>query len=700
MAENSFLDPSPFDSNPSMDASYPPFFDSDLTLDDLPLPADFGEDFSFHDFDISPDFPIEDLLRSPEEQPFPPSGNGSQSPNSNDGSGVSSSCPTSGHQSSDLSRNNGPSSPDSGHSAACSPNSGNSSGVTSQELKLEDENSRWNLKRKQDGEDGCPNPIANPNLRNSKYQRSEQGNCASAFNAGCEEEEKRKARLMRNRESAQLSRQRKKHYVEELEEKVKLMHSTINELNTKISYIMAENANLRQQLGGSSANCPPPGVYPPPPMAPMHFPWIPGYAVRPQGSQVPLVPIPKLKPQQPASASRAKKSESKKNESKVKKVASVSLLGLLFILLFFRSIVPGVTPRYGGDRDEVFGELGVAKDGIFGRSKGSILSVNGRGSGVNSTDEIGLCNGKMDLGEGGVDWVTRRRCETGVDGSVFKVKQNLSETLPALLYVPRNGKHVKINGNLIINSVLASEKAMAQTKSRDQVRQSSSKEGEETGLAIPDNVALALALSRSGREVDQHSNSYRSAGEHQRALASDSEDVYGDNSKRIPADGPLHQWFREGMTGPGLSSGMCTEVFQFDVSPASAPGGIIPAPKIVNTPDANATEKLHPSAHPRKMKNRRIMYPEPIPLPGTTLNDTEHFAEPSKSRKLHDNKSVSSVVVSVLADPREAGDGEGDARISPKSLSRIFVVVLLDSVKYVTYSCGLPFKSSGPHLVD
>lgn len=145
---------------------------------------------------------------------------------------------------------------------------------------------------------------------------------------------------------------------------------------------------------------------------------------------------------------------------------------------------------------------------------------------------------------------------------------------------------------------------------------------------------------------------------------------------------------------------MCTEVFRFDVSPASAPGGIVPATKIVNASVANATEKLPPSAHPRKMKNRRIMYPQPIPLPGITLNDTKHFAEASESSKLHDNKSVSSMVVSVLADPREAGDAEGDARISPKSLSRIFVVVLLDGVKYVTYSCGLPFKSSGPHLVN
>lgn len=94
------------------------------------------------------------------------------------------------------------------------------------------------------------------------------------------------------------------------------------------------------------------------------------------------------------------------------------------------------------------------------------------------------------------------------------------------------------------------------------------------------------------------------------------------------------------------------------------------------------------------------MHPEPIPLRGTTRNNTKQFDKSSERSNLHNNKPVSSVVVSVLADPRDAGDGEGDERISPKSMSRVFVVVLLDSVKYVTYSCVLPFKTSAPHLVN
>jgi len=146
--------------------------------------------------------------------------------------------------------------------------------------------------------------------------------------------------------------------------------------------------------------------------------------------------------------------------------------------------------------------------------------------------------------------------------------------------------------------------------------------------------------------------------------------------------------------GPILSSGTCTEVFQFEVSPSAVnPSGIIPAPSVVN-----ATDKLPPG----KIKNRRIMYGQPIPLNGSTLNRTQHFGKPTQSSNTFpSNNSVPpSMVVSVLADPREAGDGDGDGMIRPKSLSRIFVVVLMDSVKYVTYSCMLPLKSHGPHLVN
>jgi hypothetical protein len=151
-------------------------------------------------------------------------------------------------------------------------------------------------------------------------------------------------------------------------------------------------------------------------------------------------------------------------------------------------------------------------------------------------------------------------------------------------------------------------------------------------------------------------------------------------------------------SGPMLSSGMCTEVFQFDVSPSYHANGIVPGHSNAmsnSSSSQNFTENL-PARRPHK--NRRILYSEAIPLRGSTSNDTEHLKAHTKNESYARSKPVSSVVVSVLADPREAGDGNSDGRTSSKSLSRIFVVVLIDSVKYVTYSCVLPFKYHSPHL--
>lgn len=142
---------------------------------------------------------------------------------------------------------------------------------------------------------------------------------------------------------------------------------------------------------------------------------------------------------------------------------------------------------------------------------------------------------------------------------------------------------------------------------------------------------------------------------------------------------------------------MCTEVFHFDVSPASASGAIVPASSVANVsakPPQNTTQ----NTKRLKGRNRRILNRLPIPLPGSNYNITEeHVNNNSRRDDFQGNRSVSSMVVSVLVDPREAGDVDVDGVMKPKSLSRIFVVVLIDSVKYVTYSCMLPRAAS--HLV-
>uniref|UniRef100_A0ACD5WTQ9 Uncharacterized protein n=1 Tax=Avena sativa TaxID=4498 RepID=A0ACD5WTQ9_AVESA len=455
---------------------------------------------------------------------------------------------------------------------------------------------------------------------------------------GKDGEAKRRARLVRNRESAHLSRQRKKQYVDQLEAKVKAMQATIADLSARISCVTAENAALKNQLAGAgAAGAPPPmpmypGLYPMPP------PWLhPAYAMR--GSQVPLMPIPRLKTRQPAPAEAQPPA---KKAKKTKKVASVSLLGLLLLMMLCGCLVPAVNRMYGA----VDSREGV----VLGPSHhGRILAVDR----------------------------TRNSVSEGMDS---KLQQNASETLPALLYIPRNGKHVKIDGNLVIKSVVASEKASSRIPHYD--GKSSGNQGDEkTSLAIPGHVAQL----DSGEVME----SAKRITNKLIALPPGDGSIFREDDELMP------QWFSEAMSGPMLSSGMCTEVFQFDTSPASVDAsGIVPVYSS-GIPNAthNLTENL-PSGRAQKVKTRRILHSMAIPLQGATSNHTDRLKAHPANGSFTGNKPTSSVVVSVLADPRE--DGEG--KISSKSLSRIFVVVLIDSVKYVTYSCVLPFKNHSPHL--
>ncbi|VAH07399.1 unnamed protein product [Triticum turgidum subsp. durum] len=495
MAEPALLDPaSHFDLR-----HYPPgLFDPDLRLaddddDSLPL-GNFGiglgagGDCDDLDFDLPADFSVEDfLLRSPERSDSAagsgPTASSSSPAASGTGSAVADASCEVKHEESDEGR------------SAAAPS--------------------WGLKRK-------PASPA-PSSEAAKCRRSGDGEVSPSASAsrpavdsdeggagGEGEDTRRAARLIRNRESAQLSRQRKKRYVEELEEKVKSMNSVINDLNSKISFIVAENATLRQQLGSGGGNCPPPGMYPPGAVPGMHFPWVPGYAMRPHGSHVPLVPIPRLKPQQQVTATKAtKKPENKKaaeskskSKTKTKKVASVSLLGLMLVMLVFGAFVPGFNHNFG-----LSGGSDNAMFRNFGQPHDRVVNVNNHGQapkgGLNNSDMTGVDSGMM----------------IGTDGSADQKHQpplNSSETLPALLYVPRNGKHVKINGNLIIHSVLASEKAVAHGTSQHN-RDQSGIDHKETSTAI------ARHLSLPGNNMNPQEKS--------------------------PVDGPLPQWFREGMAG-------------------------------------------------------------------------------------------------------------------------------------------------------
>ncbi|KFK38471.1 hypothetical protein AALP_AA3G117100 [Arabis alpina] len=499
--------------------------------------------------------------------------------------------------------------------------------------------------------------------RSFKYQKSDEKSVATIE----EDDDKKKVRLIRNRESAQLSRLRKKQYVEELQGKVKSMNSTIAELNGKISYVMAENVALRQQMAVASG-APPMNPYMAGPPLPYQWMPYPHYPVRGYGSQTPLVPIPKLNPK-PVS-SRPKKTESKRSEgkSKVKKVASVSFIGILFFMFLFGMLVPFMNVNYGGESGRFSGLSSYEGRRYYDEHKGRVLMV---GDGSDVRRESGVSEGNVhssrrNHGErdscGGVDYNGHPK----VEGRPSPLS-NASEPLFASLYVPRNDGLVKIDGNLIIHSVLASEKAMASGK-KSIPETVKSKEPHST---VPGAVSSALAVPevRGNGELLLHS----------------------------PEGKRLHQWFHEGGSGTLMDYSMCTEVFQFDV----APGAIVPS----SVSNITRERLQNVTTHDKRMKNRRILGGLPVSLVPSEPNITD--TQPSKDAQ---NKSFSgnankkptsssSMVVSVLLDPREIVDSETDRVIppNPKSLSRIFVVVLLDSVKYVTYSCVLP--RTGLHLV-
>ena len=315
--------------------------------------------------------------------------------------------------------------------------------------------------------------------RSFKYQKSDEKSASPVE----EDDEKKKARLIRNRESAQLSRLRKKQYVEELQGKVKSMNSTIAELNGKISYVMAENAALRQQMMAP----PPMNPYIAPP--PLPYQWMPYPPPYPYGSQIPLVPKLPL-----PSCSRPKKGEGR---SKLKKVASVSFIGILFFMFLFGMLVPFMNVDNGGDR-------GLAKyEGRrhYDEHRGKVLMV-GDGSDVRRES---VCSIRDSCG--------------GVEGRL----SNASEPLFASLYVPRNDGLVKIDGNLIIHSVLANEKAKRNV--------SETIKSKEPDLTVPGALSSALAVPdvRGNGAMLPHSS---------KALSSGSPD-----GKR------LHQWFHEGGAG-------------------------------------------------------------------------------------------------------------------------------------------------------
>ena len=148
--------------------------------------------------------------------------------------------------------------------------------------------------------------------------------------------------------------------------------------------------------------------------------------------------------------------------------------------------------------------------------------------------------------------------------------------------------------------------------------------------------------------------------------------------------------------GPVFSSGMCTEVFQFETSPSSATSS-----QRTNIEDEQMQDKGKLKEHApadeaisRSGLHSRKTASYAVPLP--PVGHKALLKGGSKERNMTNTKDgcSSSVVVSVLA---ESEFGEQAKSIAGgKGPSKIFVVVLIDNVKYITYSCKLPSLTSKP----
>ena len=102
----------------------------------------------------------------------------------------------------------------------------------------------------------------------SRVERDVEAAAAASADGG---DDKKRARLVRNRESAQQSRARKKQYVDELERKCRDLGRANAELRAFASALMAECAGLRHHLHLATGKPPPPPgtvlPHPPPPGA-------------------------------------------------------------------------------------------------------------------------------------------------------------------------------------------------------------------------------------------------------------------------------------------------------------------------------------------------------------------------------------------------------------------------------------------------
>jgi hypothetical protein len=185
---------------------------------------------------------------------------------------------------------------------------------------------------------------------------------------------------------------------------------------------------------------------------------------------------------------------------------------------------------------------------------------------------------------------------------------------------------------------------------------------------------------------------------------------------------PASDMWTFGGRHPFLSSGMCTELFQFsdpvvvdqvvgrEARTAAEEAALAVARErqsFVGTGLKEGVEqKLNQTAGLRGMGRKwKPKNPNAVPMPPVQTNRSYldaaevGFEDGKASESCEDGvfgcrSESSSVVVSVMVPSigweRAAYDGNKGSSAAGKGLSQIFVVVLINSAKYVTYSCSVP----------
>eukprot|EP00897_Mesotaenium_endlicherianum_P007715 jgi/Mesen1/6972/ME000361S06123 len=586
----------------------------------------------------------------------------------------------------------------------------------------------------------------------------DSGDCQTAT-----ETAKREARLMRNRESAQLSRQRKKVYMDELEGRLQTMAATVAELQNTIAHLTAENVNMRRQLACYYA--PPPGTGGRPGVVPMMPGGMPPYlgmgGYPPPGfpgylpTCAPPVPIPRLKkPKVEAAAKKESKKtkarsgssetvppgdssgaaaevkakaggaeagqpeggggeegeggRSRKRMKKAAAAAATAGASAVALALFCFAFVTGPAAVPAGS---AWLSAGPLRGGIWAGAGGGALGWTG--SGAAGTSAHAHAGGRVLMGlEESDSWTNRGGGQFASRGGSSRFGEGAASlgearvrplrprqvSVPASLSVPRDNKLVKIDGNLIIRAVMAGDNARWQEQNSAQALAQAQAQGRERAAGLLKGDGQGVAEERGRGRGGGEAREGGAAGAAPHALG--------------------------GLTGLVLREGVCTELFQFDASHPLPPplshhhqeqqrhSSPEEEPSLVSSRSlTSAAASDNVTATSSVGERRRLLHrPDPYAVPLPPAVSAAQAANQTRTpggglrRAQHNLRGGSAATAASAAAQRERppggnNPGRGGASSSSSSsasarggggLSQIFVVVLVNGVKYVTYSCMLP----------